>query len=69
MYAAHLFQTLGQTDTSLAIETKFMKRWEFDSVAQAARCMPSWFSGTDTEHHLLKVCLESTIGILYLHDI
>ncbi|MCD7448677.1 hypothetical protein HAX54_045326 [Datura stramonium] len=54
-----------QTDTSLAIETKFMKRWEFDSVAQAARCMSSWFSGTDTEHHLLKVCLESTIGEVF----
>ncbi|KAK4714081.1 hypothetical protein R3W88_019988 [Solanum pinnatisectum] len=54
-----------QTDTSLAIETKFMKRWEFDSVAQAAKCMSSWFSGTPTEHHLLKVCLESTIGEVF----
>ncbi|XP_060191065.1 uncharacterized protein LOC132620415 isoform X2 [Lycium barbarum] len=54
-----------QTDTSLAIETKFMKRWEFDSVAQAARCMSSWFSGTDTEHLLLKECLESTIGEVF----
>ncbi|CAN4103679.1 unnamed protein product [Withania somnifera] len=54
-----------QTDTSLAIETKFMRRWEFDSVEQAARCMSSWFSGTDTEHRLLKVCLESTIGEVF----
>ncbi|PHT76350.1 hypothetical protein T459_19872 [Capsicum annuum] len=54
-----------QTDTSLAIETKFMRRWEFDSVAQAARCVSSWFSGTDTEHRLLKVCLESTIGEVF----
>ncbi|CAN4109918.1 unnamed protein product [Withania somnifera] len=54
-----------QTDTSLAIETKFMKRWEFDSVAQAARCMSSWFSGTDTDHRIMKVCLESTIGEVF----
>lgn len=55
-----------QTDTSLAIETKFMKRWEFDSVTQAARCMSSWFPGTGTEHRLLKVFLESTIGIIHV---
>lgn len=59
-----------QTDTSLAIETKFMKRWEFDSVTQAARCMSSWFpgtgTGTGTEHRLLKVFLESTIGIIHV---
>ncbi|XP_009626830.1 uncharacterized protein LOC107823708 [Nicotiana tabacum] len=59
-----------QTDTSLAIETKFMKRWEFDSVTQAARCMSSWFPGTGTEHRLLKVFLESTIGDVFYdaHD-
>ncbi|CAI8595474.1 unnamed protein product [Vicia faba] len=30
-----------QTDTSLAIEAKLMKRWEFDNIAQAACCMSS----------------------------
>lgn len=54
-----------QTDTSLAIETKFMKRWEFDSIAQAAGCMSSWFSGTLTEQHHLKEYLDSAIGEVF----
>lgn len=59
-----LFPCHVQTDTSLAIEAKFMKRWEFDSIAQAARCIPSWFQGTVTERVCLKENLESAIGIL-----
>ncbi|KAK9035096.1 hypothetical protein V6N11_077147 [Hibiscus sabdariffa] len=54
-----------QTDTSLAIEAKFMQRWEFDSIDQAASCISSWFSGTDSEQHCLKEHLESIIGEVF----
>lgn len=53
-----------QTDTSLAIEAKVMLRWEFDSIARAASCISSWFSGTTSEQLLLKEYLDSAIGIL-----
>lgn len=49
-----------QTDTSLAIEAKVMKRWEFDSIRQAAKCLSSWFHGTLSEQILLKEYLDST---------
>ncbi|VFQ60490.1 unnamed protein product [Cuscuta campestris] len=51
-----------QTDTCLAIEAKFMRRWEFDSASQASRCIPSWFRGTRTEQSILREYLESTTG-------
>ncbi|XWS47394.1 hypothetical protein CRYUN_Cryun14cG0148500 [Craigia yunnanensis] len=54
-----------QTDTSLAIEAKFMRRWEFDSIDQAASCISSWFSGTFSEQHRLKEYLDSTIGEVF----
>lgn len=54
-----------QTDTSLAIEAKLMKRWEFDSIAQAASCMSSWFSGTASEQLLLKEHLDSASGEIF----
>ncbi|MBA0730081.1 hypothetical protein Golax_022875, partial [Gossypium laxum] len=50
-----------QTDTSVAIETKFMQRWEFDSIGQAVSCMSSWFSGTFSEQHCFREHLKSTI--------
>ncbi|TYI19847.1 hypothetical protein ES332_A07G193300v1 [Gossypium tomentosum] len=50
-----------QTDTSLAIEAKFMRRWEFDSIDQAAKCLSSWFSGSLLEQRNLKEYLNSTI--------
>ncbi|CAL5396866.1 unnamed protein product [Camellia sinensis] len=53
---------IAKTDTSLAIEAIFMKRWEFDSIEQAAKCISSWFSGTHHEQLLLKGYLESAIG-------
>ncbi|KAK6157313.1 hypothetical protein DH2020_011561 [Rehmannia glutinosa] len=56
-----------QTDTSLAIEAKIMRRWEFDSLAQAAMSISSWFPGTLDEQILLKEHLDSTIGEVY-HD-
>ncbi|KAK2388524.1 hypothetical protein P8452_26491 [Trifolium repens] len=54
-----------QTDTSLAIEAKSMKRWEFDNIAQAASCMSSWFSGTPSEQLLLKEHLDSASGEIF----
>ncbi|KAM7498351.1 hypothetical protein LguiA_022765 [Lonicera macranthoides] len=54
-----------QTDTSLAIEAKYMKRWEFDSIEQSARCISSWFPGTYDELCLLKEYLESAIGEVF----
>ncbi|KAJ9170029.1 hypothetical protein P3X46_018166 [Hevea brasiliensis] len=54
-----------QTDTSLALEAKIMQRWEFDSIEQAASCMPLWFSGTLSEKLHLKKYLESATGEIF----
>ncbi|XP_060672368.1 uncharacterized protein LOC107417148 isoform X2 [Ziziphus jujuba] len=54
-----------QTDTSLAIEAKFMQRWEFDSISQAASCISSWFSGTLSDQLLLTEYLDSAIGEVF----
>ncbi|KAL6340045.1 hypothetical protein AAG906_038880 [Vitis piasezkii] len=43
-----------QTDTSIAIETKSMRKWEFYSINEALRCTPSWFSGTPSETQRLQ---------------
>nr|XP_043626763.1 uncharacterized protein LOC122598225 [Erigeron canadensis] len=56
-----------QTDTSLALEVKYMRRWEFDSIAQAAKCISSWFPGTRRERHLLEDQLSSMLGDVF-HD-
>lgn len=71
LYVVHLnvvsvrqFECLLQTDTSLAIEAKVMQRWEFDSIAQAASSISSWFLGTLSEQLLLKEYLDSAIGTL-----
>ncbi|KAJ4975104.1 hypothetical protein NE237_000210 [Protea cynaroides] len=54
-----------QTDTSMAIEAKFMKRWEFDSIQQAAASVSAWFSGTGSEQILLQEYLSSIIGEVF----
>lgn len=54
-----------QTYTSLAIEAKYMRRWKFYSVSQAARCIHSWFPETDTEQSILREYLNSTIGMFF----
>ncbi|KAL3810546.1 hypothetical protein ACJIZ3_000704 [Penstemon smallii] len=55
-----------QTDTSFAIEAKFMRRWEFDNIAQAAKCISSWFSGTLNDQILLKDHLDhATFGKVF----
>ncbi|KAJ9551617.1 hypothetical protein OSB04_015662 [Centaurea solstitialis] len=53
---------LQQTATSLAIEARYMRRWEFDSIAQAATAITSWFPGTPYERVLLEQQLNSMLG-------
>lgn len=48
------FLFFEQTDTCLAIEAKHMRRWEFDSISQAAKGITSWFLGIPSECSLLK---------------
>ncbi|XP_050380192.1 uncharacterized protein LOC126797584 [Argentina anserina] len=54
-----------QTDTSLATEAKFMQRWEFDSIPQAANCISSWYSGTASEKRQLREYLDSLGEVFY----
>lgn len=58
-----------QTDTSFAVEAKFMNRWEFDSILQASRYISSWYPGTCNEQILLKEYLDSMIGNFYCSSI
>ncbi|WVZ73455.1 hypothetical protein U9M48_021758 [Paspalum notatum var. saurae] len=48
-----------QTDASMAVESKIMKRWEFDSVNQALSLITNWFSGNPSECQLLQDYLNS----------
>ncbi|THU70237.1 hypothetical protein C4D60_Mb08t22890 [Musa balbisiana] len=58
--AAHLWQLMvTKTDTSMALEAKLMKRWEFDSIEQSCSCISSWYTGTCNEINLLREYLES----------
>ncbi|KAL5729821.1 hypothetical protein ACHQM5_002718 [Ranunculus cassubicifolius] len=54
-----------QTDTSMALEAKFMKRWEFDSIEHAMSCICIWFSGTYNERLLLQEYLDSLVGDVF----
>ncbi|CAH8383230.1 unnamed protein product [Eruca vesicaria subsp. sativa] len=56
-----------QTDTSLAIEAKLMRRWEFESIDQALTNMSQWFSGSKSERSCLREYLDSTKGEVF-HD-
>ncbi|KAJ4907224.1 Uncharacterized protein Rs2_10882 [Raphanus sativus] len=51
-----------QTDTSLAIEAKLMRRWEFESIDQAVTNMSQWFSGSKSERSCLMEYLDTTKG-------
>ena len=42
------------TDTSLALEARYMKKWEFYSAEQAAGCTHLWFLGRATEARALR---------------
>ncbi|XP_023640272.1 uncharacterized protein LOC17888330 isoform X1 [Capsella rubella] len=53
------------TDTSLAIEAKLMRRWEFESIDQAVKSMSQWFSGSKAEKSCLREYLDSTIGEVF----
>ncbi|XP_031490730.1 uncharacterized protein LOC116257864 isoform X2 [Nymphaea colorata] len=52
-----------QTDTSLALEAQYMKKWEFDSAEQACIFVSSWFSGTLFESTLLKNYLSDVSDV------
>ncbi|XP_026392765.1 uncharacterized protein LOC113288040 isoform X2 [Papaver somniferum] len=54
-----------QTDTSFALETKFMKRWEFESIEEASSGISSWFSGTKNEHVIFQECLDLIEGEVF----
>ncbi|CAF2122553.1 unnamed protein product [Brassica napus] len=56
-----------QTDTSLAIEAKLMRRWEFESIDQAVTNMSQWFSGSKSERSCLMEYLDTTKGEVF-HD-
>jgi hypothetical protein len=43
----------------MVVESKIMKRWEFDSVNQASTLITSWFSGNPSECLLLQDYLNS----------
>lgn len=58
-----MYLSYEQTDTSLALEAKHMRRWEFDSIAQAAKGVTSWFEGTPYEQILLDNHLNSMMGM------
>ncbi|XP_043705616.1 uncharacterized protein LOC122655491 [Telopea speciosissima] len=47
-----------QTDTSLALEVKSMRKWEFNSINHALSCISLWFSGTPSEMKSLHSSLN-----------
>ncbi|PWA76179.1 regulatory-associated protein of TOR1 [Artemisia annua] len=62
-------QTLNHsTDSSIAArKSKYMKGWEFDSIAQASKGLMSWFPGTPyeallLEHHLNYMIHENILN-------
>ncbi|KAG2332775.1 hypothetical protein Bca52824_003955 [Brassica carinata] len=56
-----------QTDTSLALEAKLMRRWEFESIDQAVTNMSQWFSGSKSERSCMMEYLDTTKGEVF-HD-
>ncbi|CAL5096643.1 unnamed protein product [Urochloa decumbens] len=47
------------TDTSLALEARYMKKWEFYSAEQAAGCAHLWFLGRASESRALRGYLSA----------
>ncbi|KAG9458978.1 hypothetical protein H6P81_003486 [Aristolochia fimbriata] len=47
-----------QTDTSMALEVKSMKKWDFLSIDHALNCISLWFSGTPSETQVLSYNLK-----------
>ncbi|KAF2292621.1 hypothetical protein GH714_026081 [Hevea brasiliensis] len=71
MYGVSTLNEL-QTDTSLALEVKSLRKWEFNGIDQALSCISLWFSSTPTEAQTLwssliflyyKVSSPSSLGI------
>ncbi|XP_056845552.1 uncharacterized protein LOC108813494 isoform X2 [Raphanus sativus] len=56
-----------QIDTSLAIEAKLMRRWEFESIDHAVTNMSQWFSGSKPEGSCLMEYLDPSKGEVF-HD-
>uniref|UniRef100_A0A7N0UIY8 Uncharacterized protein n=1 Tax=Kalanchoe fedtschenkoi TaxID=63787 RepID=A0A7N0UIY8_KALFE len=52
-----------QTDASMALEVKVIRKWEFSDINHALSCLPSWFSGTPPETQALQSSL------VYLHGV
>ncbi|XP_072999653.1 uncharacterized protein [Typha latifolia] len=58
-----------QTDTSLAIEVRCMKKWEFYSPDQASNCISLWFVGHLSETQSLKSYLRKLSDLDNLLDV
>lgn len=56
-----------QTDTSLALDVKSMRKWEFYSPEQASKCLSSWFSCNKSETQSLRKNLR-LLSDLSLHQ-
>ncbi|KAJ4757128.1 G1/S-specific cyclin-E protein [Rhynchospora pubera] len=48
-----------QNDTSMALEVKILRRWEFDSIELASTLLSSWFPGSFSELRMLQEYLDS----------
>ncbi|XP_050208058.1 uncharacterized protein LOC126657422 isoform X2 [Mercurialis annua] len=57
-----------QTDTSLALEVKSVKKWEFNGIDQALSCISLWFSGTPSETETLRSNLVLLHGKVPSHS-
>ncbi|CAM8988814.1 unnamed protein product [Rhodiola kirilowii] len=53
-----------QTDASIALEVKLIRKWEFNDVNHALSCLPSWFSGTPFETQALQGSLAYLDGVV-----
>uniref|UniRef100_A0A0E0L6P0 Uncharacterized protein n=1 Tax=Oryza punctata TaxID=4537 RepID=A0A0E0L6P0_ORYPU len=51
------------TDTSLALEARYMKKWEFYSAEQAAACTKLWFLGRAPEAEALRGYLTTLYSL------
>ncbi|XP_068659833.1 uncharacterized protein [Aristolochia californica] len=52
-----------QTDTSVALEVKSMRKWDFLSIDHALSCISSWFSGTSSETQVLSYNMKQLYGM------
>ncbi|XP_077250284.1 uncharacterized protein LOC143889808 isoform X2 [Tasmannia lanceolata] len=57
-----------QTDTSVALEVRSLKKWDFNGIDQALSCISSWFSGTASEILSLRCNLKKLSDMDSLSD-